>query len=327
MTAWMSLKAALPAQRFRFTGPNRLAVRARVYNAGVGLSRVTRRSFPAHPERPAHPNRQDAEMHRLCLFEAGEFKGRKMEIVDDDVPSLFSYGFTDRVGSVSVPCGTAVNNDLLDSYQLKSLDGLVEGAVERLAVLRDGRGRLYLTLAELLRASNVSRATAEPLDTPTLMSLLPADQDDNFSLRRPYDRMVRCLGFEFDYSIFSNQLLGAVLRRINEASGFYQMFSVLGDIVLLQGKGSWFQYMEEFPLQSLPVLEPLSGLAVSPAGLLVITMQYGQNQTDPLGQNRAVSDWREAWRSNFLHPVIYYYKTLPSGIETGLYSEDTDQSL
>ncbi|MGH0180465.1 UNVERIFIED_CONTAM: hypothetical protein FKN15_004292 [Acipenser sinensis] len=85
--------------------------------------------------------------------------------------------------------------------------------------------------------------------------------------------------------------------------------------------------MEEFPLQSLPALQPLSGLAVSPAGLLVITMQYGQNQTDPLGQNRAVSDWREAWRSNFLHPVIYYYKTLPSGIETGLYSEDTDQSL
>lgn len=31
-----------------------------------------------------------------------------MEIVDDDVPSLFSYGFTDRVGSIIVSCGTWV---------------------------------------------------------------------------------------------------------------------------------------------------------------------------------------------------------------------------
>uniref|UniRef100_A0A3P9PYT2 Crystallin, beta B1, like 1 n=1 Tax=Poecilia reticulata TaxID=8081 RepID=A0A3P9PYT2_POERE len=37
-----------------------------------------------------------------------QFKGRKMEIMDDDVPSLFSYGFTDRVGSIMVGCGTWV---------------------------------------------------------------------------------------------------------------------------------------------------------------------------------------------------------------------------
>lgn len=49
---------------------------------------------------------QDPEKHKICLYEVGEFKGRKMEIMDDDVPSLFSYGFTDRVGSVMVSCGT-----------------------------------------------------------------------------------------------------------------------------------------------------------------------------------------------------------------------------
>lgn len=49
---------------------------------------------------------KDPEKHKICLYEIGEFKGRKMEIVDDDVPSLFSHGFTDRVGSIIVSCGT-----------------------------------------------------------------------------------------------------------------------------------------------------------------------------------------------------------------------------
>ncbi|XP_023701164.1 beta-crystallin B1-like [Paramormyrops kingsleyae] len=54
------------------------------------------------------PIRMDTEKHKICLFEVGHFKGRKMEILDDDVPSLFAYGFTDRVGSISVGCGTWV---------------------------------------------------------------------------------------------------------------------------------------------------------------------------------------------------------------------------
>uniref|UniRef100_A0A8B9HIK1 Crystallin, beta B1, like 1 n=1 Tax=Astyanax mexicanus TaxID=7994 RepID=A0A8B9HIK1_ASTMX len=51
---------------------------------------------------------QDPEKHKICLYEVGDYKGRKMEIMDDDVPSLYSYGFTDRVGSIIVSCGTWV---------------------------------------------------------------------------------------------------------------------------------------------------------------------------------------------------------------------------
>ncbi|XP_032874000.1 beta-crystallin B1-like [Amblyraja radiata] len=50
----------------------------------------------------------ESEQHKICLFEMAEFKGRKMEIVDNDLPSLFTYGFTDRVGSTIVSCGTWV---------------------------------------------------------------------------------------------------------------------------------------------------------------------------------------------------------------------------
>lgn len=108
----------------------------------------------------------------------------------------------------------AVNNELLDTYQLKSLDGLVEGGLEGIAVVRGGRTKsrgekktkgkssekkekLYLTLSELLDSHDVDQGaniTAENL---------PGYHDDNFSLRQPYDRVIRCLGFRFNFTIFS----------------------------------------------------------------------------------------------------------------------------
>lgn len=73
------------------------------------------------------------------------------------------------------------------------------------------------------------------------------------------------------------------------------------------------EYLEEFPVQALPHFVALSGRHVSEYGLLVVAMQYGLNHTDTLGPGRAESEWTKAWKSNFLHPVIYYYKTLPTG--------------
>ncbi|PWA21992.1 hypothetical protein CCH79_00021134, partial [Gambusia affinis] len=43
---------------------------------------------------------QDSAEHKLHLYESPGFTGRKMEIVDDDVPSLWGHGFQDRVASV-----------------------------------------------------------------------------------------------------------------------------------------------------------------------------------------------------------------------------------
>ena len=48
---------------------------------------------------------QDSLEHKICLFEHSDFKGNKMEIQEDDVPTLWAHGFTDRVGSVRVPGG------------------------------------------------------------------------------------------------------------------------------------------------------------------------------------------------------------------------------
>uniref|UniRef100_A0A7N6B289 Beta-crystallin B3 n=1 Tax=Anabas testudineus TaxID=64144 RepID=A0A7N6B289_ANATE len=54
------------------------------------------------------PLKVDSADHKLHLFEKAGFEGRKMEIVDNDVPSLWAYGFQDRVASAKAVNGTWV---------------------------------------------------------------------------------------------------------------------------------------------------------------------------------------------------------------------------
>ncbi|XP_037544405.1 FAD-dependent oxidoreductase domain-containing protein 2, partial [Nematolebias whitei] len=244
----------------------------------------------------------------------------------------------------------ALNNDLIDTYQLKSLDGLVEARLEKIVIAErkeQGRRRsggkeekkrkLYLTFKKYTLNRN------DRNDSDVTREELPGYHIDNFPMRKPYDRVIRCLGFRFNFSIFDSttdrpgmvtraihrvlerryhgnlwpstkllttQLLSWILRRVGEASGPYQMFEVLGDVVLL--RGSRCEYIEEFLLQALPDFSSLSGHEVSSHGLIVLVMQYGKKKIDNLGPGRAETDWTKAWKSNFLHPVLYYYKTLPT---------------
>lgn len=75
----------------------------------------------------------------------------------------------------------AVNNELLDTYQLKSLDGLLEYDINDYKVVRQG-GHLYLR------------------ENPPTGSQW--EEYDNDPLLTPYDKIIRCLGFQFDSSIF-----------------------------------------------------------------------------------------------------------------------------
>ncbi|XP_029540011.2 beta-crystallin B3-like [Oncorhynchus nerka] len=54
------------------------------------------------------PLKVDSADHKLHLFENPGFAGRKMEIVDDDVPSLWVHGFQDRVASIKATNGAWV---------------------------------------------------------------------------------------------------------------------------------------------------------------------------------------------------------------------------
>ncbi|KAM9844287.1 FAD-dependent oxidoreductase domain-containing protein 2 [Aulostomus maculatus] len=299
----------------------------------------------------------------------------------------------------------AINNEIIDTYQLKSLDGLVEACLDKLVIVqqkqqyrkrsgtkqhKEKKGQLYVTLKKYIQTQY------EKNNSDVMAEELPGYHIDNFSMRKPYDRVIRCLGFRFNFSIFDSsacppnsenargrlprvtawyeghdtpglfvlgtaahsrdyrssaggfvhgfrytvravhhvlehryhgttwsskkvlttQLQSWILKRVGEASGLYQMFDVLGDVIIR--KGTHFEYVEEFPLQALPQFSSLSGHEVSDNGLLVLVMQYGKKKIDYLGRGRAVTDWTKAWKSNFLHPVLYFYDTLPTEEEMKL---------
>lgn len=75
---------------------------------------------------------------------------------------------------------------------------------------------------------------------------------------------------------------------------------------------SHIEYVEEFPVQAMPVFPSISGHEISSSGVIVMLLQYGTRKIDFLGNDRAEKDWAKAWKSNFLHPVLYYYQTLPT---------------
>lgn len=76
----------------------------------------------------------------------------------------------------------AVNNALLDTYQLKSLDGLLEASINEVQLIKMGDKFMVAPLIEM--------EDDDPLTS------------DNFAIREPYDVVIRCLGFTFDSSIF-----------------------------------------------------------------------------------------------------------------------------
>lgn len=100
-----------------------------------------------------------------------------------------------------------MNNELIDTYQLKSLDGLAETSLDKIVIVQrkeQGRRRsgtknkekkrqLYLTLKKYIQDKNSSEVTGDEL---------PGYHLDNYAMRKPYDRVIRCLGFRFNFSVF-----------------------------------------------------------------------------------------------------------------------------
>ncbi|XP_063886508.1 FAD-dependent oxidoreductase domain-containing protein 2-like [Scylla paramamosain] len=284
----------------------------------------------------------------------------------------------------------AVNNGLLDTYQLKSLDGLVEASVEDM-VLEKQNGLIYVQFPWDQKSKNYLQA-----NNGKERKLIKENHFDNFCLREGYDIVLRCLGFKFDFSIFSNStlpgtsakkskypavkhtyeaqsvpglyfagtathsldyrrsaggfihgfrytvralhrllewrlegrrwpvtsyairdLLNVLLKRMNEASGPYQMFGELADVVLLRDGKTRFELLEEFPVHLLAQLEDLTGREAGE--VVVMLMEYGPDfsgpEKDTFRMDRSTGDPLEAHRSNFLHPVLYYYKRVPTEAE------------
>ncbi|CAD5126215.1 DgyrCDS14384 [Dimorphilus gyrociliatus] len=256
--------------------------------------------------------------------------------------SLFPYANVVHMGSrsrVKLSWSThyvgdlrAINNNILDNYQLKALDGIFEVDVRELSIFKRDDGRFMLE--DPLLKVNV--------------------KDDNFSFRDPYDVIISCLGWIWDETPWVglnlkkhrdqklqkfpkindmyeavdnsniyftgvlthsldfkksaggfihgyryttralhrllewknhgvvwphqpaepfNQLVPWIVKRVNEASAPYQMFQVLGDVIVINEKEETFEAYEEYPLTSLDEFEIRTGRNVT--SVIVVVFEYG----------------------------------------------------
>uniref|UniRef100_A0A4D5S014 Putative conserved secreted protein n=1 Tax=Ixodes scapularis TaxID=6945 RepID=A0A4D5S014_IXOSC len=272
----------------------------------------------------------------------------------------------------------AINNDLLDHYQLKSLDGLLEADLRELKIVRTPSGKIAVHVIN-----------------DTYNYVPPEDE---------YDTVIRCLGFTYDDTMFTEsarpergagrkrkfplingdyesanvpgmyfvgaashsldfrkaaggfihgfryaarvlhrllefryhgvqwpsvrrplaELVDTMVRRINEASGIYQMHNFLSEVVIIDRRTMEFEMLEEYPLSLVTELTERTGRDGSE--LFVVVMKYHPDfsgpRLDTFHSQRSTADLDKAHLSNFLHPVIYYYKDTSQGKKTRELGED-----
>ena len=77
-----------------------------------------------------------------------------------------------------------------------------------------------------------------------------------------------------------------------------------------------FSYLEDFPVNLMHELDKQSGHKAQ--RIIVLVMEYGKDFSGPGNDvfrlNRATGESSDAHKSNFLHPVFYYFDELPTGM-------------
>eukprot|EP00658_Telonema_sp_P-2_P073213 TRINITY_DN6226_c0_g1_i3.p1 TRINITY_DN6226_c0_g1~~TRINITY_DN6226_c0_g1_i3.p1 ORF type:complete len:348 (+),score=74.46 TRINITY_DN6226_c0_g1_i3:728-1771(+) len=114
----------------------------------------------------------------------------------------------------------------------------------------------------------------------------------------------------------------AILWRVDHASGIYQVFGFLADVILLLHRGDrfWVEYREEVPVFSMDVATKRWCIAAGAdrCDYVALTMEYGEGPSrkelkewerskltrDPFSPHRVGETGRD---SHFLHPILRYY--------------------
>ena len=93
------------------------------------------------------------------------------------------------------------------------------------------------------------------------------------------------------------------------------IWTIFCEFIFIHSGRTEYEYIEEFPVNLLHELPRHTGLDVK--DIIVVSLEYGANFSgagnDIFRGDRATGEPSEAHRSNFLHPVFYYYKSLPTG--------------
>ncbi|PAA76859.1 hypothetical protein BOX15_Mlig025914g2, partial [Macrostomum lignano] len=347
----------------------------------TGLPNLRPGEFPGHEYTVGYDsvslNRSDFDGKRLLIIGKGNsgfetaqhvYGQTRLTHLVGRQPVRFAWS-THYVGDLR-----AVNNELLDTYQLKSLDGLFE--FDSVNIIKNARGELCLVNDDeeklkspdstwdtdsrqycydlAVRATGFvwdSRPTAklnvtsvfrgkyprvgnnfESVDAPGIYFAGAGVHSLDFRqsaggfvhgfryTARALQRLLRVKhqGERWPAALVDRPLVGlldALVRRINEGSGTYQMLSFLGDIVLLNRDRTAFTLLEEVPVRLLNSLPQVTGHPAD-GPVLVFVFEYGRNfsgpRADTFHEDRASCEIHNAHQCNFLHPVIYQYDRLPS---------------
>ena len=97
---------------------------------------------------------------------------------------------------------------------------------------------------------------------------------------------------------------------------YHKYWSVESSLLCLDfSEKKEFLFLEEFPLKLLHNLYKHTGHNAS--RIIVVNFEYGKDYGGPgkdvFHTSRSVEESAEAHKSNFLHPVFYYYSQLPTG--------------
>eukprot|EP01052_Picozoa_sp_SAG31_P020924 SAG31_NODE_1594_length_7791_cov_2.912192_3_plen_504_part_00 len=110
-----------------------------------------------------------------------------------------------------------------------------------------------------------------------------------------------------------------ILGRLSEASGIYQMFGELGELVVVTPKGS--RYFEEVPVKLLPQMLATVGLPKSLDRLqfYTVVLEYGRcfKEEAVILRNRYCGSASCYLQTNQIHPVIRYYDYPASALSGG----------
>ncbi|CAH1246068.1 FOXRED2 [Branchiostoma lanceolatum] len=100
---------------------------------------------------------------------------------------------------------------------------------------------------------------------------------------RALHRLLECRNHKHPWpstTLRTTQVMNTLLKRTNEASGLYQMYNVLGDVIIVNDTDA--VYLEEVPVQLLPQLETATG-HLAPNKVIVMAMEFGKNFSDFAG--------------------------------------------
>ncbi len=245
----------------------------------------------------------------------------------------------------------AVNNNFLDTYQLKSQNAVLDATVEKLE-RRDGKIAVSVSYShaegerEDLLYDRVLVCTGWQFDSTifdegcrpalTLNNRFPAQTSEweSTNVKDLYfaGTLTQVLdykkatsgfihGFRYNvralYRIFeqkyhnvewprrtvratSQDLVEAVIGRVNTSSALWQQFGFLCDLIVVQDPGGEAQYYEEMPLAYVRKSELGKSLHYT------VTLEFGKVENDPFNIPRNPSP-EHAARSAFLHPVIRFW--------------------